>query len=403
MFWNALHLALREVGRNKMRSALTMLGIVIGVGAVIAMVTLGRGATAQVASEIASLGSNLLQVRSGSQYRGPGGVRMKSRPLSIKDAIAMSEEITGVVAVAPTASKAQLAVSGNANWTTVVNGTNNAYFVTRNWTIAKGRSFSTDELLSGRPVCLLGETVRKELFNNQDPIGAVVRLGKIPCQIIGILEAKGASPFGRDQDDQILLPLKSFQRRISGNQDVDIIFVSAESGGIASRVKRDIELLLRQRRRLTRLKENDFYVRDMKEVVARVTSTTQTLTYLLGTVAAVSLLVGGIGIMNIMLVSVIERTREIGIRLAIGARERDILLQFLVEAVVLSSAGGISGIALGLFTAFIGTRMLGVPLQLGLDIVMIAFTFSAMVGVVFGYFPARQAARLDPIEALRHE
>ena len=403
MFWNALQLALREVGRNKMRSALTMLGIVIGVGAVITMVTLGRGATAQVSSEIASLGSNLLQVRPGAQYRGPGGVRMKSRPLTFKDAIAISEEINGIAAVAPASSKTQLAVAGNANWTTVVRGTNNAYFHTGNWTLAKGRPFSTDELLSGRPVCILGATVHKELFDNQDTVGMAVRFGKVPCQIIGVLAAKGASPFGRDQDDQILMPLKAFQRRISGNQDVDIIFVSAESGGIASRVKDDIKGLMRQRRRLADSKDDDFHVRDMKEVVARVTSTTQTLTSLLGTVAAVSLLVGGIGIMNIMLVSVIERTREIGIRLAIGARERDIMLQFLVEAVVLSSVGGISGIALGILAAFFGAQMLGVPLVLGLDIVTIAFTFSVMVGIVFGYFPARQAARLDPIEALRHE
>lgn len=403
MFWNALQLALREVGRNKVRSFLTMLGIVIGVGSVITMVTLGRGATAQVSAEIASLGSNLLQVRPGVRYRGPGGVRINSNPLTLNDVKSVSEEITGVLVAAPAASKTQLVVSGNINWTTSINGTNNAYFRTRNWNIIKGRPFSTDELLSGRPTCILGETVRKELFGSQVGLGEIIRLGKVPCQVIGNLEAKGASAFGRDQDDLILMPLKAFQRRIAGNKDVDIIYVSAETGKIASRVKRDIERLLRQRRHITESQDDDFHVRDMKEVVARVTSTTRTMTSLLGAVAAVSLLVGGIGIMNIMLVSVIERTREIGIRLAIGARERDILLQFLVEAVVLSSVGGITGIALGVLTAFLGTQFMGMPLDLSPAIVIMAFTFSALVGIVFGYFPARKAARMNPIEALRHE
>ena len=403
MFWNALLLALREVGRNKMRSALTMMGIIIGVGAVITMVTLGRGATAQVSSEIASLGSNLLQVRSGSRFRGPGGVRMKSRPLFMKDVTAIGDEINGIAAVAPSSTKTLAVVSGNANWTTTVRGTNNDYFHTRNWSLSSGRSFSVDELQGGRPTCIIGETVRKELFEGLNPLGATVRIGKVSCQVIGVLAAKGASPFGRDQDDQVLMPLKTFQRRIAGNREIGMIFVSAESGNIASRVKRDIESLLRQRRQISPPKSDDFFVRDMKEVAARVTGTTRTLTALLGTVAAVSLLVGGIGIMNIMLVSVIERTREIGIRLAIGARERDILLQFLVEAVVLSSVGGIVGIVLGLLAASIGSIILAVPLELESDIVIIAFTFSAVVGIIFGYFPARQAARLDPIEALRHE
>ncbi|MCW8861778.1 MAG: ABC transporter permease [Rhodospirillales bacterium] len=403
MLWNALLLALREIGRNKMRSTLTMLGIIIGVSAVITMVTVGRGATAQVAAEIASLGSNLLQVRPGARYRGPGGVRAPSKSLKLADAVAIANEVTGVAAVAPAATKGALAVYANSNWNTSVTGTDNAFFPTRNWEIAKGRTFTDDELRGGRPACILGETVRKELFGSKDSLGEAVRIEKISCQVIGVLAAKGASPFGSDQDDAILIPLKTFQRRLAGNQDVDIIFVSAERGEIAHRVKGDIESLMRQRRRTSPPKEDDFFVRDMKEVVARVTSTTRTMTALLGAVAAVSLLVGGIGIMNIMLVSVIERTREIGIRMAIGARERDILLQFLVEAVVLSSAGGVAGIVLGIAASAAGARILAVPLVLGPDIVLLAFGFSAMVGIVFGYFPARQAARLDPIEALRHE
>jgi putative ABC transport system permease protein len=403
MLWNAILLAFREIRRNVMRSALTMLGIVIGVAAVITMVTLGRGATAQVTAEIASMGSNLLHVRQGQSFRGHGGVRAPSDPFDLEDVEAIAREVSGAAAVAPVVSLSVLAIYGNENWTTSVTGSDNAFFKARQWSIEAGRQFIDSDLRAGKPVCILGNTVCKELFGTQDPLGAAIRLGKLPCQVIGVLESKGVSTFGRDQDDFIVVPVRAFQRRISGNQDISAIYVSAQSGDITEKVKQDIELLMRQRRRVSPTEEDDFHVRDMKEIVTRVTSTTRVLTALLGAVAAVSLVVGGIGIMNIMLVSVTERTREIGIRLAIGAVERDVLRQFLVEAIVLSSLGGVVGIVLGLASCAIGAPMLGVPFIFDPVIMVIAVAFSGAIGVIFGYFPARKAARLDPIEALRHE
>jgi putative ABC transport system permease protein len=403
MLWNAILLAFREIRRNVMRSALTMLGIVIGVAAVITMVTLGRGATAQVTAEIASMGSNLLYMRQGQRFRGPGGVRAPTDPFDLDDVEAIVREISAVAAVAPVTSGSVLAIYGNENWTTSVTGTDNAFFKAREWSIEAGRQFIDSELHAGKPVCILGNTVRKELFGTQDPLGAAIRLGRLSCQVIGVLEPKGQSTFGRDQDDFIIVPVRTFQRRISGNQDISAIYVSAQTSDVTEKVKQDIELLMRQRRHISSTEEDDFHVRDMKEIVTRVTSTTRVLTALLGAVAAVSLVVGGIGIMNIMLVSVTERTREIGIRLAIGAMERDVLRQFLVEAIVLSSLGGLVGIVLGLASSAIAAPILGVPFIFDPVIMVIAFAFSGAVGVIFGYFPARKAARLDPIEALRHE
>ncbi|MCK4390672.1 MAG: ABC transporter permease [Desulfobacterales bacterium] len=403
MLWNAILLAFREIRRNVMRSALTMLGIVIGVAAVITLVTLGRGATAQVTAEIASMGSNLLHVRQGQRFRGHGGVRAAADPFDLEDVKAIAREISGVAAVAPVTSQTVLAIYGNENWTTSVIGSDNAFFKTRKWSMESGRQFIDSELRVGKPVCVLGNTVRKELFGTQASLGAAIRLGRLSCQVIGLLEPKGLSTFGRDQDDIVVVPVRAFQRRISGNQDINAIYVSAQSGDVTEKVRQDIELLMRQRRHISATEEDDFHVRDMKELVARVTSTTRVLTALLGAVAAVSLVVGGIGIMNIMLVSVTERTREIGIRLAIGAMERDVLRQFLVEAIVLSSLGGVVGIVLGLASCVIAAPILGVPFILDPVIMVIAFAFSGAVGVIFGYFPARKAARLDPIDALRHE
>ena len=400
MFLETLLLAFREIRRNVMRSALTMLGIMIGVAAVIAMVTLGGGAKQKVSNDISSLGKNLLMVMPGTHQRGPssGGAPFKN-----EDVQAIKRSIDGVQAVAPMSTSSVRAVYGNTNWTTTVSGTTDAYFEARQWAIGKGRLFDEAEERSGRTVCLIGATVHKNLFGQQDPIGARIRLGTGSCEVIGLLESKGSSGFGNDQDDTVIMPIFAFQRRISGVDDVSMIFISARSEGSIDKVKAATEALLRQRRHIVGGKEDDFQVQDMREIASLVESTTTLLTAFLGAVAAISLLVGGIGIMNIMLVSVTERTREIGIRLAIGAYEREVLLQFLVEAGSLSLAGGIVGILIGLAISAFVAPMVGIPFVLNLWIIGVAFVFSAAVGVVFGYFPARNAARLDPIEALRYE
>ena len=403
MFSETILLSLREIRRNLMRSFLTILGIVIGVAAVITMVTLGRGATAQVASDIAKLGTNLLQVRPGQGRRGPGGTHSIGDMFKAKDAEAIAREIFGLFAVAPIASQTIQSIYGNENWSTTVTGSTNAYLQVSNWLLVSGRQFMENELRAGKAVCILGATVRNKLFGGQNPIGATIRLGKLSCNVIGVLNSKGQSSFGTDRDDFVLIPLRMLQRRITGNPDVSRILVSAHDGVSTRKVEQDIEQLMRERRHISPGKDDDFHVRDMQELISTMTGTTRVLTGLLGAVAAVSLLVGGIGIMNIMLVSVTERTREIGIRLAIGALERDVLLQFLVEAVVLSSFGGVIGIVLGIAAAAGGAIVLAVPFVFDPGIIVIAFVFSAAVGVVFGYFPARQAGQMDPIEALRYE
>jgi putative ABC transport system permease protein len=386
-----------------MRSSLTVLGIVIGVAAVITMVTLGGGTTAQVKEEISSLGSNMLQVRPGQHRRGPGGTRSQAAMFEIKDAEAIIREISGLEAVAPAVSTNMQAIAGNKNWSTTVMGSTNVFLQVRDWTLESGRLFTDAEMLSGKAACILGTTVRNELFGNADPLGATVRLQKLSCQVVGVLESKGQSSFGGDQDDFVLIPVRTFQRRIAGNNDISIIYISAQDGISTTEVQESVERLMRERRRVTAGEDDDFHVRDMQEIVSTLTSTTRILTVLLGAVAAVSLLVGGIGIMNIMLVSVTERTREIGIRLAIGALEREVLMQFLIEAVVLSSFGGLFGIIVGLIASSVGAYILGMPFILNSEIIVIAFLFSAAVGVIFGFFPAQKAARLDPIDALRHE
>jgi putative ABC transport system permease protein len=403
MLWNAFLLALREVRRNVMRSFLTILGIVIGVAAVITMVTLGNGATAKVTEQISSLGTNLLELRPGQGHRGPGGTRSTADMFEIDDVQAIAREISGVAAVAPVASQSTQVIYGNKNWSTTATGSSNAYLKVRNWTLDIGREFTEGELRSGKAVCILGNTVRKELFSGQDPLDATIRLEKLSCKVIGVFKSKGQSSFGMDQDDFVLVPLRMLQRRIAGNTDVSAISISARDGISTEKIEQDIERLMRERRRILPGKDDDFHVRNMEELVSTLTGTTKVLTGLLGAVAAVSLLVGGIGIMNIMLVSVTERTREIGIRMAIGAMEREVLMQFLVEAVVLSSFGGLFGIALALSASVWFARMLQVPFIFNPGIVVVAFLFSAAVGVIFGFFPAQKAARLDPIDALRYE
>ncbi|MFA5180130.1 MAG: ABC transporter permease [Syntrophales bacterium] len=401
MLWNAILLSLREIRRNILRSFLTTLGIVIGVGAVITMVTIGGGATAQVREQIASMGSNLLMVSPGKRL-GPGQTS-GTVPFKVNDAEAIAGNISSVAAVAPVSSQSVKAIFGNQNWSTMVTGSDNQYFRVTNRSLGVGRPFSDSELRSGAAVCVIGETVRRKLFGGQKALGERIRLQKISCEVIGLLEGKGQSTMGTDQDDIVVIPLLTLQRRITGNQDVALIQVSVHQGASTDRVQQDIERLLRERRHLSPSDDNNFNVMDMKEIAKMLTGTTQLLTALLTAVAAVSLLVGGIGIMNIMLVSVTERTREIGIRLAIGALEREVLMQFLVEAVVLSSFGGLIGIVLALISSVWLVGVLRVPFIFNVGIVVVAFLFSAAVGVIFGYFPALKAARLDPIEALRHE
>jgi len=403
MFRETLLLALRAIRRNVLRSSLTILGIVIGIAAVITLVTLGGGATVQVANQIKSLGSNLLSVRPGQQSRGMGGARQVARLFEAKDVEAIEREISGIAALAPIASRSMLAINGDTNWSTAVTGVDTAYLRVRDWPLARGRVFTEGELRSGAMGCILGDTVRRNLFGTQDPLDATIRLGALSCPVIGVLAAKGQAAFGLDQDDLVLIPLRAYQRRIAGNQYIDAILVSVRDGVSTKKVQGDIERLLRERRHLGPREEADFYVLDMQQIVATVSGTTQTLTALLSAVAAVSLLVGGIGIMNIMLVSVTERTREIGIRLAIGATEGEVLLQFLVEAVMLSLLGGVAGILVGVGAAVGGASLLKVPFVFNAWIVAVSFLFSGAVGVVFGYFPARKAAQLNPIDALRHE
>ncbi len=401
MLVEAIKLARQAIQRNALRSFLTILGIVIGVAAVIAMVTIGTGTTAKVTADLSKLGSNLLSVRPG-QF-GPGRVSTEAKPFNARDVEALRQQLFGVRAIAPVAQKSATLIYGTQNRVTPVTGTDNEYFVTQDWLLAAGRQFLEGEVRGGRAACIIGQTVREKLFGYVDPIGENLRVKNVSCEVIGVLEPKGQSSTGTDLDDVVLIPLRAFHRRLAGNTNVTTIFVSASEGVSTARVQADIERLLRERRNITPGTDDDFSVRDMKQLLQTAVGTTTVLTGLLGAVAAVSLLVGGIGIMNIMLVSVTERTREIGIRLAIGALESQVLTQFLVEAVVLSLFGGLIGIGLGLGLAWLTTSGLKVPFLIDPGIVLIAFGFSALVGVLFGYFPARRAARLDPIEALRHE
>ncbi|MDD5371936.1 MAG: ABC transporter permease [Sulfurimonas sp.] len=403
MIWNAFLLALREIRRSAMRSALTTLGIVIGIASVIAMVMLGDATTAYVSQSISKLGTNILIVLPGQQRQGPPSTDSTARRFTHSDVDALKKEVDNIRGVAPVGSNTMQAVYGNKNHSATVEGTNNDYFVVKDWVFASGRNFLGAELQGGKAVCVIGETVRKELFDSGDPIGASIRLKNFSCEVIGLLKPKGATMFGMDQDNIIVVPIRMFQRRVSGNQEISRIMISASSAATIESVKASITSLLQERRRIQTGEENDFNIRDMREMVQTLSSTTQMLTILLGAVAAISLLVGGIGIMNIMLVSVTERTREIGIRLAIGALEREVLLQFLVEAVVLSSLGGIIGIVFGISTGIAITLFFDLPLIFNTFIVIVAFLFSTLVGIVFGFFPAKKAARLNPIDALRHE
>ncbi|MEW5837702.1 MAG: ABC transporter permease [Pseudomonadota bacterium] len=401
MLWSTLLLAMREIRRNVLRSFLTMLGIVIGVAAVITMVTLGKGATQAIADQVSSLGSNLLIVRPG-QRLGPGATS-GAPPFKMADVQAIAEQIPQVRAIAPTVTRGMTVVAGARNWSTSVNGSNNAWFSTGSWQLALGREFSEAEERGGQAVCVIGETVRRELFGAQDPVGQPLRVKNFSCEIIGLLVSKGQSAFGSDQDDVVVMPLKTAQRRITGKQDITALRISVNDEAAIDQAKRQVTLLLRERRNITDSEDDNFSVLDTRQITETLSSTTKVMTTLLGAVAAVSLLVGGIGIMNIMLVSVTERTREIGIRLAIGALEREVLLQFLIEAVVLSSLGGLIGVLLATAASISLAALMQLPYLFDPAINLLSFLFSAAIGVIFGFFPARRAAQLDPINALRHE
>ncbi|MFM1907842.1 MAG: hypothetical protein RLZZ591_1519 [Pseudomonadota bacterium] len=400
MLLNTLLLALRSIRRNLLRSFLTILGIVIGVSAVITMVTLGNGATLAVQSQIAGLGTNLLQVRPG-QRLGPGGGGGPSFRES--DAEAIASQIGGVAAVAPESRSGGTLVAQGRNWSSSFIGSTNAWLTVGNWKLLAGRPFTDDEQRAGAAVCLIGSTVQRELMSGRPSVGESLRVRDMSCEVIGVLASKGQGAFGNDQDDMVLLPIKTLQRRVTGNIRVNTLLVSMVEGSDPTRVKASLTQLLRERRKLASTDEDNFNVLDTKQLAETLSGTTKVLTTLLGAVAAVSLLVGGIGIMNIMLVSVTERTREIGLRLAIGALEREVLLQFLIEAVVLAALGGLIGIVLATGTSLALARVMDVPYLFNPGVNLLSFGFSAAIGVVFGYFPARRAARLDPIDALRHE
>ena len=402
MIWTTLQLAWRELRANLLRSLLTTLGIIVGVAAVVIVVTLGQGLTLKVTSDIASMGRNLLFVLPFTPQRA--GPATPQTPFKMDDAHAIEREIQGVAAVAPAAVKQTQAVYGSSNWTIGITGTTNAYLVVREWPLAQGRPFSETEERGGRSVCIIGQTPRKELFGQQNPMGASLRLGSTTtCEVIGVLSAKGQSTMGQDQDDVILMPITAVQRRMTGTDDVQQILISIVTADRVKGAQDAIMSLLRQRRHVRAGEQDDFLIRDLQSISSLVQSTTQLLTLGLSAVAAISLLVGGIGIMNIMLVSVTERTREIGIRLAIGALERDVMLQFLIEAVLLSCVGGMIGAAIGLGGSAAIAYAIGVPFVLSPWVVVVSFVFSAAVGIIFGFFPARRAAGLDPIEALRYE
>lgn len=402
MLWSTLLLSLRSIRRNLMRSVLTTLGIVIGVAAVVTMVTVGRGATQAVRAQIESLGSNLLQIRPG-QRLGPGMPGGGAPPFKLADANAIATQIGGVAAVAPEVRSAVTVVAEGRNWSTTATGSTNDYFTTGNWTLADGRRFEEAELQAGAAVCVIGATVRRELFGSADPLGRALRVRNFTCEVVGLLAAKGQGTMGIDQDDLVLMPVATVQRRLTGSTRVNTLLVSVQPGSDADRVKSSIAQLLRERRKLGPADDDNFNVLDTQQLAQTLSGTTQLLTGLLGAVAAVSLLVGGIGIMNIMLVSVTERTREIGLRLAIGALEREVLAQFLVEAVVLAALGGLVGLVLATAASVGLSALLQVPYAFQPGINALAFGFSAAIGVVFGFVPARRAARLDPIDALRHE
>ena len=403
MLGTTVYLSLRSIKRHAMRSLLTMLGIVIGVAAVVTMVTLGRATSVGVAEQISALGSNVLQVTPGSAV-GRGGGGATPRQFSNADITAIRQQLGGVKAVAPQASTTATAIYEGANWSTSVTGTTNEYFRIQPWPLTAGRLFSPEEEEAGKAVCLVGSTLSEKLFRGVDPLGKRFRVGDVSCDVIGLLSARGqGGGFGADQDDVVIMPVKTVQRRFLGTTDIRTIAIGVDDSYATEQVKAALTRMLRERRYLAPGEEDDFNIFDTKQISDTLQQTTGMLTAIVAAIAAISLVVGGIGIMNIMLVSVTERTREIGIRLAIGAVAREVLMQFLVEAVVLSCIGGLIGLALAQVLLLLLIPLMELPFVFDLGINIAAFLISGAIGIVFGYFPARRAANLNPIDALRHE
>ncbi|PAF42229.1 ABC transporter permease [Helicobacter sp. 11S03491-1] len=404
MILNAFLLAFRQIKRNYLRAFLTMLGIIIGVGSVIVMVALGNGTTKMITQRISSLGSNLLIVFPAHKLN-TGGASLK-RNFTPEEANIIRSRLQGIQALAPLSSSSVVAQYFGSNTQTQVNGITKDYFKVTNWELAMGIEFDDKDYINGTNVCILGESVKKALFEDKNPLGAQIKIAKTICKVIGVLEAKGQGAMGNDQDDTIVLPFKTYQKYISGKKtlyNVNRIMISLNNGIDTTKATQDLTSILRNVRHIKSGQRDSFEIMDTKEIEKMVSSTTKVLTLFLGCIAGVSLIVGGIGIMNIMLVSVTERTREIGTRLAIGASEGEVLLQFLIEAVVVSSLGGIIGIVLAFFIAWGISYMMHIPFVFYISVAIFAFLFSALIGVMFGYLPARRASGLNPIEALRYE
>jgi putative ABC transport system permease protein len=402
---NTLRIALRAIRRNKVRSTLTMLGVIIGVASVIAMIALGSGASSVIDAQIQSQGTNIIYLSAGS-FRGPGmahGGAGSSSTLTLDDAQAIAQ-ISTVGRMSPSARSRAQVVAGNQNWSTQIEGGNEEYVVIRNWVLRSGSNFTSRDVLTADKVCLIGDTTAKSLFpNGEDPVGQVIRVKNMPFRVLGVLAPKGQGQWGQDQDDLMIVPYTTVMKKLSGATFLGQVVVSAASPEVVEQTAVEMTRLMRQRHRIQRPEDDDFQVRTLEEMAATRTAMADTMTALLMSVASVSLLVGGIGIMNIMLVSVTERTKEIGLRMAVGARTRDILRQFLTEAVSLSVVGGAMGILLGVAVSQGLTRTLGWPTMITSSSILIAFAFAAGVGIFFGYYPARKAAGLDPIDALRYE
>jgi len=397
-------IALRALKRNKLRSFLTMLGIIIGVGAVIAMVAIGEGAKALVRSQIASLGTNVLVVIPGTLTQGGartgfGGVRT----LMDSDARAIMEEVPSVTLASPTMRQVNQVVAGNLNWSTVIQGVAPEFQQIRDWQVEDGRFINQADVGNAAKVALIGQTVASVLFGNEDPIDGVIRIKKIPFRVIGVLGAKGQTGHGTDQDDVVMIPYTTMQKRVMAITHVQSIVVSAVSAEKTQEAQQQMTALLRQRHRIQPDQDDDFFIRNLSDIAEAAQNSARVMAILLGSIASVSLLVGGIGIMNIMLVSVTERTREIGIRMAVGARKKDIMLQFIVEAVVMAAIGGALGTLAGVGSSGLISRMMEWPVLIRPDIIALALLVSGGVGVFFGFYPAQKAANLDPIDALRYE